>query len=204
MKKCLNCNESKSLDCFGNHKITEDGLNYNCKKCCSEQQLKFRRSKLGLISNLFTSQKSSSIKRNHKPPTYTLDDLIRWIFNQENFEELFNNWVESEYKSDLKPSCDRKDESLGYSLDNIRLVTWLKNKKEHHKKLKSGESKVRHKRVIGTCLKTGKIEFFPSTRSAGRKHKTDHVHQCCSGKRKSASGFKWEYVHDKRPYIIKP
>ena len=80
-----------------------------------------------LIGKIYSSQKTSSIKRGHPMPDYTLEEFIEWVYKQSNFKKLFKDWKESGQKSLLVPSADRLDDSKPYTLDNIQLVTWTEN-----------------------------------------------------------------------------
>jgi hypothetical protein len=86
-----------------------------------------------VIGKIYSSQKSSSIKRGHPMPDYTLEEFIEWVCNQPNFKKLFKDWKESGQKTLLVPSADRLDDSKPYTLDNIRLITWAENLAKHHK-----------------------------------------------------------------------
>lgn len=193
MKECLKCKRLKPLSLFGKHKITKDGFNYNCKKCCKEEAILFGRTKEGLISRIYTTQKAKSKKRGHKPPNYALNELKSWILQQDKFNDLYKNWVLSGYNSNLKPSCDRLNENIGYTLNNIRLVTWIENKKEHYNQSKTAKRTIRHKSVIGKCIDSGKEISFKSIRIAQRELNIGHISQCCSGQRKSSGGYVWRY-----------
>ena len=105
----------------------EERLNRNKKA------KEYRRTKHGLVVKIYGDQLSSSRKRGHDKPKYNLKQLKKWIFNQENFDKLYNDWVASNYNKELTPSCDRLDNYKGYSLYNIRLVTWRDNYLEINK-----------------------------------------------------------------------
>ena len=47
--------------------------------------------------------------------------------NNDNFETLFNNWRDSGFHKDFKPSTDRIKEHIGYTFDNMQLITWKEN-----------------------------------------------------------------------------
>ncbi len=95
------------------------------KNCYSERP--YERTEYGLCYRIFYDQCKSSKMRKHPEPEYTKDELAIWIKSQDNFINLYNDWVQSNYTSDLRPSCDRLDNSLGYSFTNIELITWKEN-----------------------------------------------------------------------------
>ena len=91
----------------------------------------------GLISKIYGQQKQSSKKRGHQPPTYSKELLHRWITAHVIFQELYDNWIASNYEKDLVPSVDRLDDSKGYSFDNIQLMTWKENNAKYKNRNKN-------------------------------------------------------------------
>lgn len=55
---------------------------------------------------------------------------------------------------------------------------------------KSGANNPMSKKVL--CIETQ--EIFGSSREAGKKYGTTHVHECCNGKRKTAAKLHWKYI----------
>ena len=50
-----------------------------------------------------------------------------WSINDNDFNTLFDNWQKSEYIRVKTPSIDRKDSSKGYTMENIRWITFSEN-----------------------------------------------------------------------------
>lgn len=92
--------------------------------------LEYTRSKKGLISDLYGAQKSSSKRRGHNKPTYNLQELREWCFSQEIFHILYDNWKRLDFQRGYRPSLDRIDDRLGYTMANIQLMTWDENNKK--------------------------------------------------------------------------
>ncbi len=84
--------------------------------------------KLGWIDITYNTQKGSSRKRKHNLPDYSKEELFEWVKLQTNFEELWKNWVDSDYHKDLFPSIDRINDDKPYTFTNIQLMTWEENK----------------------------------------------------------------------------
>ena len=105
-----------------------------CNRCKST---KYNRSMKGIMNNIYRRQLKNSTKRGHTPPTYTKQQLIDYILTHPHIEALYNNYVDSKYNSDKIPSIDRIDSSKGYSMDNIQLCTWLDNKENNYKDMRS-------------------------------------------------------------------
>jgi len=75
-------------------------------------------------------------KRGHLNPTYSLNELRDWLFSQDEFHKIYDEWVESGYDRWKRPSCDRLDDYKPYSLDNMRIVSWRDNwgDSTHHRR----------------------------------------------------------------------
>lgn len=163
-----------------------------------------------LISVIYYNQVSHSKTRGHKKPSYTKDELIDWVNSQVHFNKLYNDWVNSGFKRKLVPSIDRKDNNLGYTFSNIKLVTFGINEERSHrehkeaklifdnKKVKQFEC-IRGKRIGNrgaTPLTKGKfIKEYISISEASRQLNINlkNISSVCLGKRRHAGGFMWEF-----------
>ena len=76
---------------------------------------------------VYQSQKTNSRHRGHDEPTYTRQELQDWIIAQPHFETLYQDYIASDYNKWKCPSVDRIDNTKGYSMDNIELMTWKQN-----------------------------------------------------------------------------
>ena len=127
MKKCSKCKVIKSKSEFSKRRAYKDGLKYYCKSCSQKINHDLRRTKEGVVQRIYDHQKQTSKRRNHLPPTYTKLELKWWMFSQPIFHNLFKDWEIAEYNKNSKPSVDRINDNLGYTLDNIQLMTWDQN-----------------------------------------------------------------------------
>jgi len=129
MRVCTKCETSKPTDSFTKNSRSPDGIGYMCKECRDLEYEKTKHSIDRLFSVIYSSQKANSKTREHKEPAYTKKQLREWveITNKDKFDKLLDNWIESGYKKMYKPSVDRLDDSKGYTLDNIQLVTFQEN-----------------------------------------------------------------------------
>lgn len=193
-KDCIKCEIKKPLSSFHKNKDSTDGRRSSCKKCCNKSNIEYSRTKLGLVTKIYSTQRSSSKRRGHCAPLYTLKELVEWVFKQPNFDCLFKLWVECDYESDSKPSIDRKNDYIGYSLDNIQLITWKENKDKYRSDVKSGVNRKHMKPVIQFSLGGVFVKSHYSISSASRltNISLNSISACINNKRKSAGSFKWE------------
>lgn len=55
------------------------------------------------------------------------EDFYKWAKNSPRLKKLYKAWVESGFEYKLQPSLDRIDTTKGYTLDNIRWLTFSEN-----------------------------------------------------------------------------
>lgn len=201
MKKCRKCLEAKNNNEFLIEKRNKDNMGSYCKICRNLLQHNYGKTKKGLIISIYTSQKQSSRNRKHTPPEYDLNELRDWALNQSIFHQLYENWVSSNYNKWMRPSCDRINSNLPYSLNNLKLMTWENNlnnnsidirlNKINNKGLLNGG----HRRIIGINKKTNEKYEFISISEASRKLNINHsnISSVCLGNRNMAGGYIWEY-----------
>lgn len=165
-----------------------------CKRIAAE---KYRKTKKGLVSNMYKHQKHSAKERAMQAPTYVNKDLLDWCLSQELFHTLYDTWVASGYAKDKIPSIDRKDDTVSYTMENIQLMTWLENKTKNEQQIKRGE-KPHLVKAVCQYTKTGEFvkEFF-SIREAERSTGigTSNISNVCNGRYgyKTAGGFIWKW-----------
>lgn len=93
----------------------------------NQSRLKYTRSIIGLINVSYHTMVRNSLSRNLPAPEMTKKQFSEWILKHEDFPSLYENWKKSDFDKWKRPSIDRLDNSKGYSLLNIRLVTWREN-----------------------------------------------------------------------------
>ncbi len=148
---------------------------------------KYKHSINGLIRNMYYGQVSSSKKRGHLPPEYTCDELVLWVLKQSMFTELFNQWVASGYKTRLIPSVDRLRNDIGYTFDNIQLMSFVGNMKKNHEG--------RYRNVKQYSLDGKFIAEYKtiSSASVALNIPLGCISRVCLGHRNKTGGFKWEF-----------
>lgn len=166
------------------------------------KNIKYERSKKGIIAVMYAGQVSNSKKRGHNLPSYTKEWFKTWLQSNPEFHRLYDLWVISNYDKDLKPSVDRKNEEISYTEYNIQLMTWKENFLLEHKNLTKRKSKV----VIQSDLNGKYIAEYKSVREAERQTGINNISSVCKprvkskskfnlypSKQKQAGGYRWEY-----------
>lgn len=104
------------------------------KKKKLEYQRVWRKTKNGVISTMYQNmRKRVSGKDLTKIHLYKgmviipRGDFKVWVLSQDSFHSLFDLWVESGHKLAYIPSIDRIDSSIGYIVDNMRILTHSEN-----------------------------------------------------------------------------
>jgi hypothetical protein len=193
MKICSKCKIEKSIEDFSFDKRLKNGRQSTCKECKKIECQEYRKTKIGLLTTRYNNQVTNSIRRKLSSPSYNKKEFIEWILNQSNFEKLYNDWVNSGYDKDFTPSIDRLDDYKPYSFDNIQLVTWKENNEKGIQDRITGKNTKKNTKVIQLDLQDNIINTFDSIKEAIQKTKVKNISSCCSGKRKTAGGFKWKY-----------
>lgn len=125
-KLCYFCKQRKNKNEFYKHKGRNDGLSTMCKKCYVVKS----NSSTGIIRKIYKEQVRSSRKRKHSVPDYDKKWLTDWLLSKGEYKNIYSRWIESDMKSDLKPSVDRINPLKPYTKDNIQLMTWGENNKK--------------------------------------------------------------------------
>ncbi len=198
-KICTKCKDVKPLSEFGNETGGRLNTKSECKECTIERRKLYERTKIGLISKMYYSQKHNSKTRNYPMPEYSKHELIEWLLSQSLFHELYKKWELSGFESKLTPSCDRNDDYKGYSLKRLSIMTWGENETKGNKDRINGINNKQNKAVVGIHKITGKIKRFHSIKEVKRKMNISHsiISLCCNSKGKSAGGYTWKFAKEK-------
>jgi hypothetical protein len=204
MKLCSVCRTAKPLEdfyCQQRFNKTKDALvNYlfpHCKLCNSQRKRDKDHTRDGIAGTLYLSQKLHSKNRQYALPNYTEDELREWLHAQPTFESMFVAWEHSGFLSDLKPSCNRLDDYAPYSLSNIELVTWKRNKEMWAKDCIEGRNRKISRPVLQFDQQGTLINEYFSIQEACRQVQVSHANVIgvCTGRRKNAGGYYWQYKY---------
>lgn len=190
-KRCTRCELLKSHEDFS-------ATSAVCKPCVVDRNREYWRTPPGRMSQIFAVQTVSSRARNHPLPAYTRKVLYQWAVDRGLFA-LADRWRESGYEKDLTPSVDRLDATQPYTLDNIRLVTWVQNNDKAYEDRKSCTHVTKQCRKVEQLSIEGEhIAYFDSIAAAARATGAirTNINSMCAGKPalKSVGGFIWRYV----------
>ncbi len=146
--------------------------------------------KIGVIKKIFRSQKQSSRWFRLYPKQF-----IDWLINNETFSLLYDAWVFSGYKKDLKPSVDRLEDDIGYEFFNVRVVTWHQNNTKEYNNIKHKFGR----KVIVTDTNTDTNYEFITIRDAAKfiGCGSQAVSNCVRGNRKNINNYLCVYNEEK-------
>ncbi len=198
-KYCNFCNIEKSTLEFTKRKQSNDGLNFECIDCHKIRAINYLHTKKGIVTRVYATQKRTSKLRKHTPPTYTKKELQEWLFSQEKFHLLFDNWKRLDFQKDYIPSVDRKDDYLGYTISNIQLMTWKQNNRKAHSDRRNGINNKDSIKVVQKTMCGEVVGYYYSAKDAERKTGifNTNISRCCLGKSIHTGGFKWEQIKNK-------
>jgi len=145
------------------------------------------KTKRGVIFHIYSGQRERNKKKFGCEPEYTRSEFYDYCMLDPGFNVLFSEWVKSGYKKMKRPSIDRIDNAIGYSFDNIQVMTW----QENYDKEQSSRSNKRA--VLQYNLDGIFIREFESAKEVKKVHPYARVSDVCKGKRKSTYGFVYKY-----------
>lgn len=196
-KTCISCGKDLDACKFYRHKAMSDGRLNKCKECVKSyvrgNRSKYDLTEKGVIRVIYKTQKRSNKLRGFGDMGYSKEWLKSWVY-ENGFKEIFDNWVDSGYMKNSKPSVDRIDDLIGYEKNNIKLTTWVKNLKKAHleRGLGVGTQGSLCKQLFAKNAKGEDLAVFASYSSASRFMGYSLEYQIKTGK-PCRNGFYWSY-----------
>lgn len=161
-----------------------------------------RKTPIGLLRIIYSTQVAKSRKRNHPSPEYSRQEFVNRFINDSIYLSLFKNWKDNKYDKWLKPSCDRLDNKIHYKFDNIQFITWRENDQKQKKsdeqiQLAVNAAQSRFKTILQYDLEGNLIrEWDMKTREIETTEffkNISNIRSACLGRIKISCGFKWKY-----------
>lgn len=198
MKICKRCLVEKNEADFYVKLKNGNALRDVCISCCLKYNKSYAHSINGLIAHMFFDQKKHAIIRSQSLPSYDLKQFKEWMLSQDKFLQLYEEWELSNFLKAKRPSADRVNDFLSYSLDNITLMTWAENKSKAGLQMKNGTgtSGLRCKPIIQLDMQGNIIAEFVSTAQARRVTGFSGILNVLKGRSLTAGGFYWQYKED--------
>ena len=162
---------------------------------------KYTRTVKGLVKKIYAHQIRNTKHREHELPKYTEQELHDWFIKENSKSCIYENWINSGYDKELIPSIDRLINTETYSLDNIQLVTWKRNKELADEGIRNGS--IQNSTLLNNGLRevvqidlfgnivNEFISFSEATRATGIDHRG--ISDVCRNIRKTFHGFIWVY-----------
>ena len=167
------CGITKHSDLFKISKICPDGYSSTCKECSKQVELIKSRTKKGVLKQIYYSQLGSSRKRGMPGPEYSKEWLIDKYITDSKFVSLHSEWVASGYDKMKKPSVDRINPLVGYTVANIQIMTWAENKAKGHSDSSNGTD-TRNSKEVSAYDTDGKYAAtYHSRKEAARQLSID-------------------------------
>ena len=196
-KKCSTCGITKNINRFTKIKNRIVKEKAQCKDCEKIIKEKLRCTKHGVALKLYDSQMQRCKRRKSNVPTYTKMEFKKWIMDQYEFHEIYDNWIMRGMKKEDVPSIDRKDDNLSYTIDNIQVMRWEDNDIKGSNDHKSGKIRYDQKKVIQYTTDGEYIAEYHAINEAERQTGINHANivSCCKKRKRysHAGGFIWRY-----------
>jgi len=195
MFKCKDCSQEKDRTHFS---VNRGSRSKSCKECNRLYMKEHRKTKIGLLTQIYGDQLKNSKKRGMNPPTYTLKEFQAFAISSASFNSLYKVWEDSDYISGLNPSCDRLNDYLPYTFDNIQFISWKDNNNKSHKDIKAGRYiKTVDRAIVQFDSEGNLLKEWIKIAEAERRYNLKLSYALKSGKK--AGGYSWKYLDE---YIL--
>ena len=92
------------------------------------------------ITHLYCDLKKRAIKKGI--PYMSREDFVQFASTNKQLEDIFTQWVESNFSQKLTPTTDRIIPELGYIAGNIQFLTLSENVAKGNKNLQEKEATI--------------------------------------------------------------
>lgn len=121
---------------------------------------------------------------------FSLTDFHNRFLYDKKFNRLFKEWVKRGFNKQYKPSLDRINSKVHYTVDNTQMLTWAENRYKQ-----SLDGKRGRKGVVLQMLGDKVIARYASQREAVMKTgiAQGNMSSVLTGQRQTAGGYVWNY-----------
>lgn len=151
---------------------------------------KYRRSKKGVLTNIYDHLKRRNKAKFGMELTFTSKEFQEKYIDDDDFLNIYNGWVDSGYQYYKKPSVDRKNPDEPYIFENMQFMTWEENRKKGEKE---------RSRIVTSIsmfdLDGKHIKDFDSVKQAVKETGLNEsgIVSCCCGLYKHTGGYVFKY-----------
>lgn len=147
-----------------------------------ENTRRWRRTKRGLVTNLYGKMKSR----------HPVDFELVWLHEFaicKKFDRIFSEWESSGYRKEFRPSIDRISNKKGYLKKNVQWLTWSENryKQTMERRCRKGKIVQMQGDKVITVHRSQRQAVIDTGIQQG------NISACLSGKRETAGGYNWKY-----------
>lgn len=194
MKNCIRCLTDQPIENFNKSKSTIGGYRNTCKSCTREQAKKSSKNLVPTILRTYHKQKARTRVKKLPEIGYNKKQLYDYLICNDEFILLHKEWAESGFKKELSPTIDRINPMLGYSFDNIQIMSWGENNRKGRHSIKTGLNTKTLVPVIQFDKNKNKIREYFSIAEASRITgiNKSSISGCVNGRTKTCGGFIWK------------
>lgn len=166
-----------------------------CKACTTKAVSDYTRTKIGLITRIYSHQRDNCRKRGYKYPEYSIEELREWCLSQPKYHEQFKLWEDNSCNFRYTPSIDRLDDYKTYSFDNIQIISTIENIRKANFYAKTGVTRKMCRTIYQYDINNIFLREYFSLKEAERITgiTIGRISNCCSGRTHIAGGFVWKY-----------
>lgn len=154
---------------------------------------KYRRSKNGLPMQIYSRQVNRAKKRPWLTPNYSSQKLREWMWKQPKYHKMYDEWVNSNYRVDIRPTIDRVDPMKKYSLNNIQILTYAENSRKGNIELIKTKGVGVQQFDLGGNL-VAKYDSIIEAASVNQIN-ASNICNACKGRLKTYKMYIWRYTN---------
>lgn len=213
---CTDCKLEKEKEKFSQRLHKKNDYKTGVCKDCENLRTRERSKEFNpLLIYRYNSLKKNA-KKEGKILNFTHEEFKNFLLNDGVFEELYNEWIDSEENGErdknLKPNCYLVDENLDYDLNNIKIASTQEVLKIHTENLVNGK----FSKPVVQLTNNGDIKkIYSSMQEAERQNeeygfKNGAICVCCqennkrsaNQKQRKHQGYIWKYKADVSQELI--